>query len=99
MQHSDPMQNHLASKVWACEESTDFFFSLSLLLSSFAFLASFFSVARHFVGYISVGKVFGKASRLLGLDARKGKWMVEQDFHGDFRVNVTCFVCPFLGAP
>jgi len=36
-------------------------------------------------------KVFGKAFRILGLDKRKGKWTVEQDFHGKFQVNVTGF--------
>ena len=55
-------------------------------------------MARHLVA-ISVGNVFGKAFRFLGLDARKGKWMVEQDFHGDFRVNVTCSVRLSLGPP
>ena len=55
-------------------------------------------MARHLVG-ISVGNVFGKAFRFLGLDARKGKWMVELDFHGDFQVNVACFVRLSLGPP
>ena len=27
------------------------------------------------------------------------KWMVEQDFHGDFQVNVACFVRLSLGPP
>ena len=38
-----------------------------------------------------MGKVFRKAVRILGLDERKGRWVVEQDFQG----NVTCFVLPF----
>ena len=46
-----------------------------------------------------MGKGFGKAFRFLGLDARKGKWMVEQDFHGDIQVNVACFVRLSLGSP
>ena len=46
-----------------------------------------------------MGKVFGKAFRFLELDARKLKWMVEQDFHGDFQVNVACFVRLSLGPP
>ena len=33
----------------------------------------------HLVG-ISVENVFGKAFRILGLDERKGRWVVEQDF-------------------
>ena len=69
--------------------------SLSLLPSFFAFLASFFPFAGHLVGFILVGKVFRKAVRILGLDERKGRWVVEQDFHEDFQGNVTCFVLPF----
>ena len=41
-----------------------------------------------------MGKVFRKALRILGLGERKGRWVVEQDFHGNFQVNVTCFL-PF----
>ena len=29
--------------------------------------------------------------RILGLDERKGRWVEEQDFHGNFLVNVTLF--------
>ena len=36
-----------------------------------------------------MGKVFQKAFRNLGLDGRKGRKVVEQDFHGNFQVNVT----------
>ena len=51
----------------------------------FAFLASFiFSFAGHLVGFILVGKVFRKAFRILELDERKGRRVVEQDFHGNF---------------
>ena len=35
-----------------------------------------------------------KALRILGLDEGKGRWVVEQDFHGYFWVNVTGFL-PF----
>ena len=49
----------------------------------------FFSLAGHLVGFILVGKVFQKAFRNLGLDERKGRKVVEQDFHGNFQVNVT----------
>ena len=38
-----------------------------------------------------MGKVFRKAFRILGLDERKGRWVMEQDFHGDFQVLVTWF--------
>ena len=70
----------------------DFYFSLSLLPSFFAFLASFFSFAGHLVG-----KVFRKAFRILGLGERKGRWVMEQDFHGDFQVLVTWFFASFSG--
>ena len=43
------------------------------------------------VGFILAEKVFRKAVNILGLDERKGKWVVEQDFHGNFRVNITWF--------
>ena len=62
------------------------------------FLASFFSFAVHLVGFILVGKVFGKAFRILGLDERKSRWVVEQDFHGKFQVNVIHFFAFFSGA-
>ena len=38
-----------------------------------------------------MGIVFRKAFRILGLGERKGRWAMEQDFHGDFQVNVTWF--------
>ena len=44
--------------------------------------------------------VFKKAFRMLELDERKGRWVkVEQDFHGNFQVNVTWFFCLFLRCP
>ena len=66
--------------------------------SFFAFLASFFfSLAGHLVGFISVGIVFRKAFRILGLGERKGRWVMEQDFHADFQVLVTWFFASFSG--
>ena len=35
-----------------------------------------------------MGKVFRKAFRILGLDERKGRWVVEQDLHGNFLILV-----------
>ena len=68
------------------------FLFLSSRRSFFAFLASFiFSFAGHLVGFILVGKVFRKAFRILELDERKGRRVVEQDFHVNFQVNVTWF--------
>ena len=70
---------------------TDLYFSNSLLPSFLAFLASFFFLLLGIiiVGFILLGKVFRKALRILGLNKRKGRWVVEQDFHGKFQVNVT----------
>ena len=61
----------------------------------FTFLASFFSFDAYLEGFILVRKVFTKALRILRLDERKGRWVVEQDFHGNFRVNVTWFFAFF----
>ena len=44
-----------------------------------------------------MGKVFRKAFRILGLNERKGRWAVEQDFHANFQVNVTRFFAFFSG--
>ena len=44
-----------------------------------------------------MGKVFGKAFRILGLDERKGSWVVEQDFPEKFQVIVTGFFAFFSG--
>ena len=38
-----------------------------------------------------VGQIFWKAVRILGLEGRRGSWVVKPDFHGNFQVNVTCF--------
>ena len=72
-----------------------FHFLSSPLLS--LFLPHFFSFAGHLVGFILVGKVFGKAFRILGLDERKSRWIVEQYFHGKFQVNVIGFFAFFSG--
>ena len=72
-----------------------FRFLSSLLFS--LFLPHFFFSAGHLVGFILVGRVFRKALRILGLGERKGRWVMEQDFHGDFQVNVTWFFACFSG--
>ena len=69
--------------------SPPFFFRFSRLI--------FFSLAGHLVGLILMGRVFRKAFRILGLGERKGRWVVEQDFHGDFQVLVTWFFASFSG--
>ena len=51
---------------------------------------SVFKLVQPFCGhYLLVGKVFRKAFRILGLDERKGRWIVERNFHENFRVNHT----------
>ena len=57
----------------------------------------FFSLAGNLVGFILVGIVFRKAFRILGLGERKGRWAMQQDFHGDFQVNVTWLFASFSG--
>ena len=47
------------------------------------YLPHFFYLAGHLVGFILVGKVFRKAFRIFGLDERKGRWAVEEDFHAN----------------
>ena len=47
------------------------------------------------MGFILVAKVARKTFRIVGLDKRKGRWVVEQDFHGNFQVNVTWFFALF----
>ena len=69
--------------------SPPFFFRFSCLI--------FFSLAGHLVGFILVGRVFRKAFRILGLGQSKGRWVMEQDFHGDFQVNVRWFFASFSG--
>ena len=44
-----------------------------------------------------MGRVFRKAFRILGLGERKGRWVMEQDFHGDLRVNLAWFSAVFSG--
>ena len=58
-------------------------FAFSFAFLAFAFL--FFFFAGHFLGIILVGKVFGKAFRIVGLDE-------ESFFLRNFRVYVTFFV-------
>ena len=101
----------LACEVWACAEIKMprglkvtqhpwlLLFAFSrLLFFRFSFLI-FFSFAEHLVGFIFVRNVFRKAFRILGLDERKGSWVVEQVFHEKFQVNVICFFSLFLRCP
>ena len=54
----------------------------SLYLPHFFF---FFQLAGHLVGFILVGRVSEKPFIILELGAQKGRWVMEQAFHGDFR--------------
>ena len=44
-----------------------------------------------------MGRVFRKAFRILGLGERKGRWVMEQDFHEDLQVNLAWFFAVFSG--
>ena len=44
-----------------------------------------------------MGRVFGKAFRILVLGERKVRCVMELDFHGDFQVLVTWFFASFSG--
>ena len=55
-------------------------FSFRFLLPHF-----FFQLAGHLVGFILVGRVSEKPFIILELGAQKGRWVMEQAFHGDFR--------------
>ena len=93
-------------KISACEVRACVKSDTAVLTFTFRFLSSplfslflphFFSLAGRLVGFILVGIVFRKAFRILGLGERKGRWAMEQDFHGDFQVNVTWFFASFSG--
>ena len=72
-----------------CAFSPPLFFRFSCVI--------FFSLAGHLVGFVLVGRVFRKAFRISGLGERKSRCSMEQDFHGDFQVNVTWFFASFSG--
>ena len=62
------------------------------------FLLHFFFFCWAFSRRHFKGKDFRQAFRILELHERKGRWIVEQDVHGNFQVNVTWFFAFFLGA-
>ena len=72
-----------------------FLFLSSSLFSLFLALLFFCLLQGHLVGFILVGRVFRKVFRILGLDETKGRWVVEQDFPGNFQANVTWFFAFF----
>ena len=105
---SDPdAKYYIAGEVWTCagskisfrglkaRSSLDFFFSLFLLPSFSAFLASYFFFCWELSKLHYGGNFFWKSFRILGIDETRGSWVVEPDFHGNFPVNVTLFL-PFF---
>ena len=80
-----------AQKVFGFKSDTEVltftFRFLSSLFFCFSCLIFWLLLGIMPVGFILVEKVFRKAVKILGLDERKGKWVVEQDFHG----NITWF--------
>ena len=40
-----------------------------------------------------MGRVFGKVFRILGLDEKKGRWVVEQDFSLEFLNQLYTGLC------
>ena len=82
--------------------STFTFRFLSFLLFLFSlphFFFYFFQLAGHLVGFILVGRVSEKPFIILELGAQKGRWVMEQAFHGDFRSVLHGFFWPFLQFP
>ena len=97
--------------VWACAESKFSFWGLKVTKQSWLLLFAFFPPLFFHFSYLIffslagqlgvsyfVGKDFRQAFRILELHDRKGRWVVEQDVHGNFQVNVTWFSAFFLGA-
>ena len=84
---------------FSTQQSQLFLFAFFPLLFFCFSCLTFFFRAGHLVGFILVGKVFGKAFRILGVDQKKGRWLMNQDFYGHFRVNlnVTWFFAFFFG--
>ena len=65
--------------------STFTFRFLSFPLFSLSLPQFFFQLAGHLVGFILVGRVSEKPFIILELGSQKGRWVMEQAFHGDFR--------------
>lgn len=63
----------------------------------FAFLAQFFfSFPGHLLSFISVGKALVKNFSIRELVWRKSRFLVEQDLHSNFHVNLAFFLFVFL---
>ena len=99
-QPSNQMQNISFCQVWACmpRRQCQFqdFSTFPPLLFFRLFLRYLFSSAGHLVVFNSVGNIWGKAFRILKLNERKGRRVLQQDSHGNFWPNVILFFCLFL---
>ena len=74
----------------------------AVLTFTFRFLSSPLSslfLPHFFFSFWAFSRLrFGvKSFRILGLGERKGRWAMEQDFHGHFQVNDTGFFASFSG--
>ena len=82
------MQNISFCQVWACMPRKQCQFqdlsTFPPLLFFRLFLRYLFSSAGHLVVFNSVGKIWGKAFRILKLNERKGRRVLQQDSHGNF---------------
>lgn len=64
----------------------------SLLFAPFLFFPHFSPFAGHLLGFSSVGKGFANVPRFVKLLEKKYDWLVEQDSHCNFLINLTCFL-------
>ena len=71
---------HFRLSLFAFSPSLSFRFPCLIFILFF-----FFQLAGHLVGFILVGRVSEKPFIILELGAQKGRRVMEQAFHGDFR--------------
>ena len=75
--HSEAFKSDTAVFTFSFRSLSSPLFSLFLPLSFFILCWAF---SRLHIGE----NIWGKYFRILGLDERKGRWVVTQDFHGNF---------------
>ena len=97
-QHAKPHKYFLSHSFgdWLQSHGLSFhFLSPPLLL---LFLPHFFSFAGHLVDFILVGKFFGKAFRIVGLDEREGRlrWVVKKVIFMEIFGSMLHGFCLFL---
>ena len=59
---------------------------------SVSFFPIFSPFAGHLLGFSLVGKGFADAPRFVKLFEKKYEWLVEQNSHCNFLINLTCFL-------